>query len=91
MNKTELIKAISDKAGITQKDIGVVCDALLDVVTEALQAGDKIQIVGFGTMEVVEQKAKNGINPRTKEVVKIPACKKPVFKFGDSYKAKFNK
>lgn len=91
MNKSELIKAISDKAGITQKDIGVVYDAALEVVTESLLKGEKIQLVGFGSLEVKKIPAKTGINPRTKEAVQIAACNKPVFKFGDSYKAKFNK
>lgn len=90
MNKTELIRAISDKAGITMKDIGVVYDAALEVMTEALKKGDKIQLVGVGTMEVKKVEAKTGINPRTKEAVEIPAYNKPVFKFGDAYKAKFN-
>jgi len=90
MNKTEFIKAVSDKAGITQKDIGVVYDAILDVATEALKKGEKIQLVGLGTVEVKKVPAKTGINPRTKQAVKIPACNKPVFKFGDAYKAKFN-
>ena len=90
MNKTELIRAISDKAGITMKDINVVYDAALEVVTETLKKGEKIQLVGLGTMEVKKVAAKTGINPRTKAAVKIPACKKPVFKFGDAYKAKFN-
>ena len=91
MNKTELIKAISDKAGITQKDIAVVYDAALEVLTETLLAGEKVALVGFGTMEVKKVAAKTGINPKTKQAVTIPACNKPVFKFGDSYKAKFNK
>ena len=90
MNKTEFIKAVSDKAGITQKDIAVVYDAILDVATEALKKGEKIQLVGLGTLEVKKVPAKTGINPRTKQAVKIPACNKPVFKFGDAYKARFN-
>ncbi len=90
MNKTEFIRAISDKAGITMKDIGVVYDATVEVITEALKAGEKIQLVGFGTMELKKVAAKTGINPRTKQPVKIAACKKPVLKFGDAYKAKFN-
>ena len=90
MNKTEFIKAVSDKAGITQKDIAVVYDAILDVATEALKKGEKIQLVGLGTLEVKKVPAKTGINPRTKQAVKIPACTKPVFKFGDAYKARFN-
>ncbi|MBQ7885128.1 MAG: HU family DNA-binding protein [Clostridia bacterium] len=90
MNKTEFIRAISDKAGITMKDINVVYDAMLDVVTEALKAGDKIQLVGVGSIELKKVEAKTGINPRTKEAVEIPACNKPVFKFGDAYKKNFN-
>lgn len=90
MNKAEFIRAISDKAGITQKDIAVVYDAMVDVVTEALKDGEKIQLVGLGTAELKKVDAKTGINPRTKEAVKIPACNKPVFKFGEAYKAKFN-
>ena len=90
MNKTEFIRAISDKAGITQKDIGIVYDATVEVITEALKAGEKIQLVGVGTIELKNVEAKTGINPKTKEEVKIPACKKPVCKFGDAYKARFN-
>ena len=90
MNKTEFIRAISDKAGITMKDIGVVYDATLEVITEALKAGEKIQLVGVGTIELKKVDAKTGINPRTKEAVKIPASNKPTFKFGDAFKAKFN-
>lgn len=90
MNKTEFIRAISDKAGITMKDITVVYDAMLEVVEEALKAGEKISLVGVGSIELKNVEAKTGINPRTKETVKIPACKKPTFKFGDAFKAKFN-
>lgn len=90
MNKTEFIRAISDKAGITMKDIGIVYDAMVEVVEETLKAGEKIQLVGLGTVELKKVDAKTGINPRTKEAVKIPACKKPVLKFGDAFKAKFN-
>lgn len=90
MNKAEFIKAISDKAGITQKDISLVYDATVEVITEALKGGDKVQLVGLGTIELKKVDAKTGINPRTKEAVKIPACKKPVCKFGEAYKARFN-
>ena len=90
MNKTELIRAISDKAAITQKDIGIVYDATVEVIAEALKAGEKIQLVGVGTIELKNVEAKTGINPRTKEAVEIPACNKPVLKFGDAFKAKFN-
>jgi len=90
MNKSEFIRAISDKAGITMKDISDVYDATVEVITEVLKSGDKIQLVGLGTMELKHCEEKTGINPKTKEPVTIAACNKPVFKFGDSYKAKFN-
>ena len=90
MNKTEFIRAVSDKAGITQKDIGVVYDATVDVITEALKAGEKIQLVGLGTIELKRVEAKMGINPKTKAAVKIPASNKPVCKFGEAYRARFN-
>ena len=90
MNKTEFIRAISEKAGITMKDINEVYEAMVDDVTETLKAGDKIQLVGLGTIELKKVEAKTGINPRTKETVEIAACNKPVLKFGAAYKAKFN-
>ena len=86
MNKGELIKAIADKAGFTQKDAATAYDAFIATVTEALKAGEKVQLVGFGTIEVKEVPAKTGINPQTKEPVEIAACKKPVMKFGKAYK-----
>ena len=90
MNKGELIKAIADKAGFTQKDAAAAYDALIASVTEALKAGDKVQLVGFGTIEVKDVAAKTGINPQTKAPVEIPACKKPVMKFGKAFKAELN-
>ena len=90
MNKGELIKAIANKAGFSQKDAAVAYDAFIDSVTEALKAGDKVQLVGFGTFEVKDVPAKEGINPQTKEKVAIAACKKPVMKFGKAYKDLIN-
>ena len=90
MNKGELIKAIADKAGFTQKDAAAAYDAFIEVVTETLKAGEKVQLVGFGTIEVKDVAAKTGINPQTKAPVEIPACKKPVMKFGKAYKDSFN-
>ena len=82
----ELIKAIAEKAGFTQKDAAIAYDAFIATVTDALKAGEKVQLVGFGTFEVKDVPAKTGINPQTKEAVEIPACKKPVMKFGKAYK-----
>ena len=90
MNKGELIKVMAEKAGFTNKDAAIAYDAFLETVTEALKAGEKVQLVGFGTFEVKNVEAKTGINPQTKEKVEIPACKKPVMKFGKSCKEHFN-
>ncbi len=90
MNKGELIKAIAEKAGFTQKDAALAYDAFVSSVTEALKAGEKVQLVGFGTFEVKDVPAKTGINPQTKESVEIAACKKPVMKFGKAYKELIN-
>ncbi len=90
MNKGELIKAMAEKAGFTNKDAAAAYDAFVATVTEALKKGEKVQLVGFGTMEVKDVPAKTGINPQTKAAVAIPACKKPVMKFGKAYKELFN-
>ncbi len=90
MNKGELIKAMAEKAGFTNKDAAIAYEAFVDVVTEALKAGDKVQLVGFGTLEVKDVPAKTGINPQTKAPVEIAACKKPVMKFGKAYKELIN-
>ena len=90
MNKGELIKALAEKAGFTQKDAAIAYDAFIASVTDALKAGEKVQLVGFGTFEVKDVPAKTGINPQTKETVQIAACKKPVMKFGKAYKELIN-
>lgn len=90
MNKGELIKAMAEKAGFTNKDAAVAYEAFVATVTDALKAGDKVQLVGFGTLEMKEVAAKTGINPQTGAKVAIPACKKPVMKFGKAYKELFN-
>lgn len=90
MNKGELIKEIAEETGWTQKDTGIFLDAYQNVVTKALKNNEKIQIVGFGTYELKAKPAGERINPQTKEKVKVPACKAPVFKFGKAYKNLFN-
>ncbi len=86
MNKGELIKAVAEKAGFSQKDAAAAYEAIVAVVTDALKAGEKVQLVGFGTIEVKDVPAKTGINPQTGAPVQIAACKKPVMKFGKAYK-----
>ncbi|MBQ8291323.1 MAG: HU family DNA-binding protein [Clostridia bacterium] len=90
MNKGELIKVMADKAGFTNKDAAIAYEAFVEAVTEALKAGDKVSLVGFGTIEVKDVPAKTGINPQTGDKVEIAACKKPVMKFGKAYKEIFN-
>ena len=90
MNKGELIKAMAEKAGLSQKDAAAAYEAFVASVTDALKAGEKVQLVGFGTIEVKDVAAKTGINPQTKAPVAIPASKKPVMKFGKAYKDMIN-
>ena len=91
MNKGELIKVMADKADFTEKDATIAYNAFVETITEALKKGDKVALVGFGTFEVKDVPAKTGINPQTKAAVEVPACKKPVMKFGKAYKEEFNK
>ena len=91
MNKSELIAAIAAKTGETKKDAEATLNAFIDVVTEALVKGDKVQFVGFGSFEVRKRAARKGRNPQTKEEIKIPASKAPVFKAGKALKELVNK
>ena len=80
MNKTELIAAAAQAAGMTKKDTERVLNAALDAITAALVHGDKVQLSGFGTFEIKEREARVGRNPHTKESIEIPATTVPVFK-----------
>ena len=91
MNKSELIAAIAAKTGETKKDAEATLNAFIDVVTDALVKGDKVQLVGFGSFEVRKRAARKGWNPQTKEEIKIPASKAPVFKAGKALKELVNK
>ena len=90
MNKTELVAAVAEQAGLSKKDAEAAVKAFTDVVAEALKAGDKIQLVGFGTFEVSERAAREGRNPRTGETMTIEASKTPKFKAMKSLKEKVN-
>ena len=90
MNKNELVRAIANNVGITLKDAACVLDGVIDAITEGLKAGEKVQISGFGTFEIKSKDAREGINPKTGEKIKIDASKVPVFKFGKAYKDSFN-
>ena len=86
MTKTELINAVAEKDELTKKDADKAVSAVIDTITESLAKGEKIQLVGFGTFEVRERAAKEGINPATKEKMNIPAKKVPAFKAGKALK-----
>ena len=90
MNKTEFIAAVAEKAEISKKDSEKALKAFVDVVTEQLKAGDKVQLVGFGTFEVSERAAREGRNPQTGETMKIEASKAPKFKAGKALKDMVN-
>ena len=91
MNKTELIAALAEKTGSNKKDAEKAINAFVDVVTESLANGDKIQIVGFGSFEVKARPARTARNPRTGEEIKIEASKAAVFKAGKALKDSVNK
>ena len=91
MNKSDLIAAIAAKTGSTKKDAEATLNAFVDVVTDSLVKGDKVQLVGFGSLEVRKRAARKGRNPQTKEEIKIPASKAPVFKAGKALKDLVNK
>ena len=86
MNKTELVLAVAEKAGLKKKEAEKAVAAVIDSVVETLKKGKKVQLVGFGTFETRARKARTGINPRTKETIKIAASKSPVFKAGKAFK-----
>ena len=86
MNKAELINAAAEKAGLSKKDTEAAVNAAIEAITEALKHNDKVQLVGFGAFEVKARAERIGRNPRTKEEIKIPASKVPVFKPGKALK-----
>ena len=90
MNKTELVSAIADSADLTKKDAEKAVNAFTDVVTKALKKGDKVQLVGFGTFEVVKRAAREGRNPQTGKAMKIKASKAPKFNAGKALKDALN-
>ena len=90
MNKTELVAAIAEKAGLSKKDAEGAVKAFTDTVAEQLKAGEKIQLVGFGTFEVAERAARTGKNPQTGETITVPAKKAPAFKAGKALKDAVN-
>ena len=90
MNKIELVAAIAEKTQLTKKDSEMALKAFVDVVSEELKKGEKIQLVGFGTFEVSDRAARTGKNPQTGSAIEIPASKAPKFKAGKALKETVN-
>lgn len=86
MNKTELIGEVAEKSGLTKKEAERALTAVLETVSAAMAAGDKVQLVGFGTFETKRREARTGRNPKTREAIEIPASTVPVFKAGKALK-----
>ena len=91
MNKAELITSMAEKSQLTKKDAESALKAFIDSVQDALESGEKVQLIGFGTFETRERAAREGRNPRTKETITIPASTVPVFKAGKEFKDRVNK
>ena len=91
MNKSDLIAAMAAKTGETKKDAEIALDAMIAAITASLKKGDKVQLVGFGSFEVKKRAARKGRNPQTKQEIKIPASKAPVFRAGKALKDLVNK
>jgi len=86
MKKQDFIKAVAASAGLSQDAVAKVLAAEVEVITSELQAGGEVNLTGFGAFKVAQRAARNGVNPRTKEAITIPAMKSPVFRAGKTFK-----
>jgi len=86
VNKSDLIAQVAEKTGLTKKVAGDAVESVFAIITDALAAGEKVTLVGFGTFEVRERAARRGVNPATGESIEIPASRVPAFKAGKSLK-----
>lgn len=86
MKKQDFIKSIAVKAGLSQDAASKAITAMIDVVTQSLQKGEEINLTGFGAWKVSQRAARNGVNPKTREKITIPAVKTPVFRAGKTLK-----
>ena len=91
MNKIELVKVVADKTNLTQKEVAAVVDELLDTIVVDLAKGNEVALAGFGKFVVKTRAARESINPRTKEVIKVPACKAVAYKPSKAIKEAVNK
>ena len=90
MNKTDLVNVVADATELTKKDVDAVITATVNAITDALKAGDKVQLIGFGTFEVKDAAEREGRNPKTGEIIKIAASKKPGFSASKALKDEVN-
>ena len=90
MNKSEFIRRLADKQGVTIKEAEENFVAFVDTLTDCLKGGDYVHISGFASFEVKEKDARDGVNPKTKERIVIPGCNSPTVKFSKAYKELFN-
>jgi DNA-binding protein HU-beta len=86
MQKTDFIKAVAERAGVSQKETKLVVDSALEVITEALARGEKVTLTGFGTFEVRSRQAREGVNPQTRDKIQIPATRTPGFSASSTLK-----
>lgn len=86
MNKSELVARVAEKTNLTKKAAGEAVEAVFESISDALAAGHKVTLVGFGTFEVRNRAARRGVNPATRQAIEIPASKMPAFKAGKSLK-----
>ena len=90
MNKSEFIRRLADKQGVTIKEAEENFVSFVETLTDCLKGGDYVHISGFATFEVKEKEARDGVNPKTKERIVIPGCNSPTVKFSKAYKELFN-
>ena len=86
MQKTDFVKSVADRANVSQKEAKQVIDAALDIITESLKGGEKVTLTGFGTFEVRQRQEREGVNPQTRQKIKIAATKTPGFSASSTLK-----
>jgi DNA-binding protein HU-beta len=91
VNKNELVASVADSASMSKADAGKAVEAVFDSITNSLQGGNEVRLVGFGTFSIADRRASQGRNPRTGEKIQIPASKQPKFKAGKGLKESVNR
>ena len=86
MQKTDFVKSVADRANVSQKEAKQVIDSALDIITESLKGGEKVTLTGFGTFEVRQRQEREGVNPQTRQKIKIAATKTPGFSASSTLK-----